>query len=242
MKRIVAVAAALIVGAAGCAKGPDGGPTPPQALNRLEVSMRLQQPVNPAYFYSFAFDDDGNSATGPVAITGATSLQNGIVGGDFTVLVEFAAGQFNVFRRARGGNGEVLTRAPSAFVTAPPSPINSTEIRFTLNLDATLPDGSRLFRGSSNSIPDALDINFVTSDERRRDTNDLRLKTFDAFFARRSSSYFTLRGLSTRSEDNNTSGVREPANDVFSGDTTRNVNVAQLDITDFRIAIQRNSS
>ena len=228
----------------GCARGPESGaPGTPQAINRMAVSMQLQNNVNPAYFYAFAFDDDGNPATGPSPILRSTSLENGVVGGDFTILVTYFANQFTVYRRARAGNGEVLSRVPNPFAIPPVSPLNSNTISFTLNLDATYDDNGaqqRLFRNASGSgLPESLEINFVTTSERRRDPNDQRLKTFDAFYTFGSGTYFRLSNLGSRTVDNQTSGVREAANDVFQGDDVRNVNVGQLDITDFRITIQR---
>lgn len=236
-----------MLGLAGCAKGPaDGGPSTPQAVNRMTVSMRLQQPINRAYFYDFAFDDDGDETDGPAALIGSSSLTNGVVGGSFTVLVECLGGsRFNVYRRTQSGAGEDLQLVPNAFVVQP-SVQSGTTITFTLNLDATYTDrasGSemRLFRSSSGGFPNALDINFVTSNEQRRDPNNNLPKTFDAFFFRGASRYLTLRNLAS---DNitNASTVAEPANDVTTIDTSDRVERERLDIVDFNINIRRSSS
>ncbi len=236
----------LALGLAGCAKGPAGGPTTPQAVNRMTVSMTLQQPVNPRYFYDFAFDDNGNESDGPVALIGSSSLTNGVVGGSFGVLVECLGGsRFNVYRRTRVGNGEDLQLVPNAFVTQP-ALTTGTTLSFTLNLDATYTDRAtgqqmRLFRSPGGGFPTALDINFVTSDEQRRDPNNNLPKTFDAFFFRGSSRYLTIRNLGTQSITN-ADTVQEPANDVTTSDTTGRVNTAQLDITDFHIDIVRSNA
>ena len=242
---LLALAPLQVLGMAGCARGPEdnGGPGTPQAINRMAVSMTLQNNVRSDYFYAFAFDDDGNNATGPVPILRETSFANGVVGGDFTVLVTYFGGQFTVYRRTRVGNGEDLTRVPNPFAIPPTSPLNTRTLNFTLNLDATYDDNGterRLFRNAGgDSLPDSLEINFVTTSERRRDPNDQRLKTFDAFYTFSSGTYFRLTSLGSRTVDNQTSGVRESAEDVFQGDDARNVNEGQLDITDFRITIQR---
>ncbi len=238
---VLGLATALAL--SGCAKGPAGGPTTPQAVNRMTVSMTLQQPVNPAYFYDFAFDDNGVESDGPVALVGSSSLTNGVVGGSFGVLVECLGGsRFNVYRRTRVGNGENLQLVPNAFVTQP-ALVTGTTIIFTLNLDATYTDSAtgqvmRLFRSPSGGFPTALDVNFVTSDEQRRDPNNNLPKTFDAFFDRASSRYLTIHSLGTQTITN-ADTVQEPANDVTTADTTGRVNVAQLDIVDFQIDIVR---
>ena len=250
MKQIALLGLAAL-GISGCAKGPaDGGPSTPQAVNRMTVSMTLAQPVGrragSPYFYDFAFDDDGDSTDGPVAIVGQTALTNGVVGGSFTVLVECIGGsRFNVYRRTQVTNGEELQLVPNAFVVQPPVQTGQT-ISFTLNLDATYTDRAtgqemRLFRSSSGGFPTALDINFVTSDEQRRDPNNNLPKTYDAFFANSPSQKLTLSSLSSDTITNANS-VREPANDVRRIDTSNRVESERLDIVDFSINIRRSSN
>lgn len=218
----------------GCAKGPDGGPTTPTAPNRLTITLQTQQPINNSYLYAFAFDDDDVSGDGPVAIVSTTSLANGVVGGSFSVLVLYQGGQYNVYRRTDLGNGaEQLDRASGAFVT-PPGPASGSTLTFTLNLDAVTDSGVRLFRVGTQR----LDVNFVTTNEIRRDPNDLRRKAFDAFGSRLASFYstFDIRGSRTYT---NAQTVQEPANDVQTDDTNNTINLAQLDITNFTITVQR---
>ena len=218
----------------GCAKSPSGGPTAPTAPNRLTINLQTQQPINNSYLYAFAFDDDDVSGDGPVAIVSTTTLANGVVGGSFTVLVTYQGGQYNVYRRTDLGNGaEQLDRASSAFVT-PPSPANGSTLSFTLDLDAVTDTGVRLF----NAGTQRLDVNFVTTNEIRRDPNDLRRKAFDAFGSRLASFYstFDIRGTRTYT---NSGTVQEPANDVQTDDTNNTINLAQLDITNFTITVQR---
>ena len=121
MKKILVFPILGLLGAcfAGCAKGPAGGVTP-IAANRLTVNLTLQQAINPLFFYDFAFDDNGNPADGPVAIIGTTQTTNGVVGGSFTVLVQYRGGQFIAFKRTDLGNGqEQLERASNAFIGVP---------------------------------------------------------------------------------------------------------------------------
>jgi hypothetical protein len=237
LNRCFLLPAALCLFASGCSKSPSGAPTAPQAVNRLRVSIQLQQPLNPQYFYSFAFDDDDDSADGPVAITGPTTLTNGIVGGSFTVLVQYTAGQFNAYRRAFVNGTETLVRVPGAFVTTPTA--SGQAISFVLNMDAQTEGGVYLFRhstggGTPNLAVSSLDTNFVTSNERRRDPNDLRPKAFDAF---RTNTYIPLTINLTRDYTNQDIG--EPTGDVFSNDTNNNINEAQLDMTDVNIRVER---
>ena len=247
MKRIALLGLAAL-GISGCARGPEdgGGPSTPQALNRMTVEMQLQQPVNRAYFYDFAFDDDGDETDGPVAIIGPSSLTNGVVGGSFTVLVECLGGsRFNAYRRTQNGNGEDLQLVPNAFVTQP-SVQSGNRITFTLNLDATYTDRAtgqemRLFRSSSGGFPSALDVNFVTSNEQRRDPNNNLPKSFDAFFFRGASRYLTLRNLGSDTITNART-VNEPANDVTTIDTSGRVETPRLDIVNFTINIRRSNA
>lgn len=197
--------------------------------------MTTTAAINDAYIYSFAFDDDGNSATGPAAVVSSTSLTNGVVGGQFTVLVTYQAGQFTVFRRTDLGNGnERLDRASNPFVTPPSPPGGSRTLTFTLDLDALTDSGARLFSAALQQ----LDVNFVTTNEIRRDPNDARRKAFDAFGPRLANFFITIdiRGTQTYTD---ASTVQEPANDVETDDTNNTINLNQLDIADFTIRVQR---
>ena len=262
MKRIALLGLAAL-GISGCAKSPEGGgPTTPQAVNRMTVSMTLAQPVGRSgqpYLYNFAFDDNSEPQDAPdfpVAIVGQTPLASGVVGGSFTVLVQCVGGRsFNVYRRTRVPNGEVLRLVRNAFVTQPVAQTGRT-LTFTLNLDATYsekPDDPnsrqlRLFRNDSGGPAEELDINFVTTDEVQRDPNNTQLKTYDAFFANSPGRKLTLDIRGSRSISNlgdgtsQSSGVNEPAGDVPLIDTSGRVERERLDITDFRIDIRRSSN
>lgn len=219
----------------GCARGPSGGPSPVNAPNRMTVTLTLQQPVNDLFYYSFAFDDDNNTATGPAAIIGPTNLQNGVVGGAFTVLVQYHAGQFLVWRRTDLGNSqERLDLAPNAFVTAPPRPSGNT-ITFTLDLDAMTESNVRLFTANTQR----LDTNFVTTSEVRRDTNDLRRKPFDAFGPGLANFYNTFNIQGTQTYTKADLNIGEPNNDVPNDSSLPDDQLARLDITDFTLQIQR---
>lgn len=223
---------------AGCAKSPSGAPTTPQANNRLAVTLRLKEPVNPQYLYSFAFDDDDEPTDGPVALVGSNTAPNGAVGGSFTVLVQYRSGRFTAFRRGGSSGSETLQVAPNAFVVAPT--VSVDRLSFTLNLDATLPDGSRLFRSPQTAgIPDSLDFNFITTDRPRIDPNDLRPSTFDALGRLTGGRFFELDIRTPRNETNASLRINEPINDVVNLDTTGRVDSDQLDIADFAIRIER---
>lgn len=228
----------------GCAKSPAGGPTNPQANNILLVSIAVAGQINPAYYYDFAFDDDEDPSDGPVAIAGNQStLSNGVTGGSFTVLVRYAQGQFIAYRRSLNADGsENRAQVPGAF-TVPPSAVQGGKtISFALNLDAKLPDGTRLFRGSDNGIPRQLDVNFITTDQINIDPNNNRINTFDALGPRTGGSWLNLTSTNQPKIVLNSDRNTEPAGDVtnFSGLDSNNIN--SLDLTDFRIEIQRNSN
>ena len=228
------VAMALLL-AGGCAKGPDGGPVVP-APNRLTVTMTTQDVINnTGYIYAFAFDDDDDSSDGPGAIVTSTVLPNGVVGGSFTVLVVYQGGTFQAFRRTVLPNGsEQLERSTNAFIPFP-APATGRTISFTLNLDATTANtGVRLFRADVQR----LDINFVTTNERRLDPNNNLLKTFDAFGARLPNFWITrdIRGTVNYGNGGTESTT---ANDVVTDNTSGTVNLNQLNIVDFTLGVQR---
>lgn len=223
----------------GCSKSPSGSAGNSLAPNRLQITMRLQQPVNNAYKYAFAFDDDDISADGPQAIVGTAAVpNNGLVAGSFTVLVVYENGQYSVFRRTELNNGnETLDRASRAFVTQP-QPVFGDTFNFTLDLDAVTDSGARLFRADARR----LDVNFVTANERRRVDNTAPRVAFDAFGARSASAYGTFQILgASRYDYSNADTVREPTNDVQTDDTSGSILLPPLDITDFSISVLRNS-
>ncbi|HVF09552.1 MAG TPA: hypothetical protein VNA16_02050 [Abditibacteriaceae bacterium] len=228
------VAAGVLL-ASGCAKGPAGGPVVP-APNRLTVTLTTQDVINNSgYIYAFAFDDDDDSSDGPGALVTSTVLPNGVVGGSFTVLVLYQGGTFQAFRRTVLVNGsEALERSTNAFVPFP-SPATGRTISFTLNLDATTANtGTRLFRTDAQR----LDINFVTTNERRLDPNNNLLKTYDAFGARLPNFWITrdIRGTITYT-NNGTESLT--TNDVVTDAPIGSVNLNQLNIVDFTIGVER---
>lgn len=229
---------------AGCAKSPAGGVIP-GGQNRLTVNMTTQQALTPSFFYNFAFDDNGNAGDGPAAIVGTTQLANGVVGGSFTVLVQYRGGQFLVFRRRDLGNGqETLERATNAFIGVPTA--GGTTINFTLDLDATVDNSAnpptaadRLFVAG---VP-RLDVNFVTTSERNNDPNNLLLKPYDALaeLPGAANQYQTF-DISTTRTIRNIETVREPTNDVNPGNSNLTANqLASLDITNFTIDVRRSN-
>ncbi|MBV9865208.1 MAG: hypothetical protein JO316_07640 [Abitibacteriaceae bacterium] len=231
-----AIIISVLLALAGCAHDPSsGGPTVPTAHNRLVVTMTTQQPINDAYIYDFAFDDDNISSTGPAAIVGFTNLTNGVVGGSFTVLVQYRGGQYTVYRRtATSATTETLDRASRAFVVAPTPAGGGNTLSFTLDLDALTDSGARLFKANTQY----LDTNFVTTNTILRDPNDFTRKAYDAFGPQLPNFYNTFDIRANRTYTN-AQTVQEPANDVLSDDPTGSINLAQLDIVDFTLTIQR---
>lgn len=229
----------------GCARGPSGGIPLSSSHNRLIVNMTTQQPINDSYFYDFAFDDDNISATGPGAIQTSTNLTNGVVGGSFTVLVQYRGGQYIVYRRtSTGPDSETLDRASTAFVVPPTPAGGGTTLSFTLNLDAKTDSGAYLFRhqlnasGTQTLAANYLDTNFVTTSTILRDPNDVTRKAFDAFGYLSASTYQTFDIRANRTYTN-ADTVQEPANDVRTNDPTNTINIAALDIVDFSFSVQR---
>lgn len=114
-----------------------------------------------------------------------------------TVLVTYRGGQFSAFRRTAQQNGrETLDRIESAFTGSDgqsPTGVSGNRIFFTLDLDAfrttntstgATPGRQYLFR--HNSITpgdlafDRLETNFVTTNQVIFDSQDNRIKPFDA--------------------------------------------------------------
>ena len=211
------------------------------------------RPVNPQFYYAFAFDDDGDSSDGPGAIISRAFSPNDIVGGSFTVLVIYHAGQFTAYRRTGRDATETLNRATRAFIADPSGRlpfVQGSTISFALNFDATLDDGTtRLFQGVGGALPDLLQFNFVTTDEQRRDPNNELSKTFDALGNRLSSVFATINIRTTQTFNNTgngatNAGVNEPTGDVFPGAGSNNLTpetLDALDISNFTIGVQRNN-
>jgi hypothetical protein len=172
-------------------------------------------------------------------------LTNGVVGGAFTVLVQYRAGQYTVFRRtAAGANAETLDRASRAFVVPPTPAGGGTALGFTLDLDAKTDSGAYLFRHAANAAGvqalavNRLDTNFVTTNEIRRDPNDNLIKAYDAFGRGLASFYNTFDIRANRTFTNGQT-VQEPRDDVLIDLPRNTVNLAQLDITDFTMTVAR---
>ncbi|HEX8834755.1 MAG TPA: hypothetical protein VF719_11165, partial [Abditibacteriaceae bacterium] len=208
------------------------------AINRLAVTLTTQEAITEPYLYSFAFDDDNDRSDGPVAIVSSTTIPNGVVGGSFTVLVQYQNGQYSAYRRtALANGGERLDRALQAFVTVPTSPTGRT-LSFTLDLDARTVSGERLFDPAATE----LNTNFITTTERRLDPNDNRRKSFDAFGPGQPAAYTTFEiGPASRYTYTNSTSVGEPANDVDNPDFSSLIKVKQLDITNFTIDVRRSN-
>ena len=239
---LVALAGALLL--SGCANDPRGtGPTINSA-NRLEVKLTTVGPINPNFYYAVAFDDQTGDGVGPVAITGNTSVLNGVVGGNFRVAVIYHLNQFQVFYRtdptAIGTERQVLE---SPFFVQPRATTNGIE--FTLDLDARLGDGNFFLpRNAANRAPDRLDLNFVTTSTILRSAQDNRIKPIDSFGpATASTPIIDFQIAATRRTNN----ADEPLNDIrFDVDpsfTTQSspefAQFSRLDVSELQINIIR---
>ena len=238
----------LLLAASGCSKSPSGGPVA-RANNRLQASLSVRGTLNNNYYYAVAFDDNTDDSQGPVAIVGnALNSANGIVGGNFRVLVLFNRNNFRVFYRETTADPAteipVNTSTGTPFFTETPR-ATQNGIQFTVNLDATFQDGAaqKFYfpnRNLDNSLATTrLDLNFVTSADLILASELNKIKPVDAFgFQEVASPIFNFQINSTRSvtiED-----VVPDQSDPRPYDSSyRNVDFNQIDVTNLRISVTR---
>jgi len=216
-KRLALFVSLLVVPVvvAGCAKGPGAGVTPPLAVNRLTVRITFDAPVNDNLYYFVAFDDDDNSADGPLPLR--RPAPNGWGTGSFTTFVQYHFGQYQVFRHVVNPDQSVTDtplNQPFSFTL----PQGSNQIAFTLDMD-----------NYWAADVDFLDINIITTDELITDSNLNIDKIFDGL-GPTGNDYVTIPIKANATFQNNEALIRE-----FAGD----VPIPAIDITDWRIEIVR---
>ena len=235
----------------GCAKSPVGVTT--RASNRFATTLSIAGRLNPNYYYGVAFDDAGGDGVGPQAILGNTPIQNGVVGGDFRLLVLYHLNNFQVFYRSTPSDPaseREITGSNGLFVLTPRATQNGLE--FTLDLDARLPGGTTfIFPRGTNSTSlatERFDINAVTTNTILRDPQDNRIKPVDALGAQQVATPVEIQIGGTRTTSvQDITGAQNDANlgvdPSFSNPaSTTNVPFANIDISGLQIAITRSAS
>ncbi len=227
---------------AGCANSPSGGPTSPnQAPNRLTVTLTTRQNLNADYYYGVAFDDNGNIGDGPRGIEGVTSIPNGVVGGNFRLLVLYRRNNFEVWRRGNPSDPATEERLlTSPFIGTPRATANS--VNFTLDLDAKV-DDSRFFfahNGAGNLTADRFDINFVTTNTILREpTSGDIIKPVDAYGQRTVSTSFDFQIQAARRAEIRDDFSDDSEKDIDISPSFNNVNFGQLNVTRLFLEVAR---
>lgn len=237
------LAACLLPLAGGCAKSPSGGPVT-RATNRFQGILSVVGTVNPTYFYGVAFDDAGGDGVGPVALTGSTPLQNGVVGGTFRLLILYNGGAFRAYYRSTPSDKTTereISGTNGLFVVTPRASTNS--INFTLDLDAVLPGTSTyIFPHTTGATPtlisDSFDVNAVTTSlvSREPETNSIT-KPVDAFGYQQVATPVEVGIGATRPLT-----LSDPTGDENLVDSSfNNVPFENIDITSLQVGITRSN-
>ncbi|NCO34855.1 MAG: hypothetical protein AUJ92_14735 [Armatimonadetes bacterium CG2_30_59_28] len=205
----------LLLLMSGCARGPGGGVIPPTAVNRLIVRATFDAPVDDRLYYFVALDDDDTSADGPLPLR--RPAPNGWGTGSFTTFVQYHLGQYQVFQHVVNPDDSVTDtpiNQPFTFTL----PAGDNQLIFTLDMDNYWADDV-----------DFLDINFITTDEIITDSGLNIDKTYDGL-GPTGNDYITIPVKANATFQNNDALSRE-----FAGD----VAIPAIDITDWRIEIER---
>lgn len=225
----------------GCAKSPSGGATN-NTPNRFRVTLSLAQTLNPNFYYAVAFDDVSGDGTGPNAIVSNSpaGLLNGVMGGNWRVLVRYHLGQFQVFYRDTPSDltTERQILGTSLFVNTPTATSNA--LNFTLNLDAQVGSGTYFFPHTSGATPtldtDRFDINFVTTSTVFNSAQDNRIKPVDAYGPSTTSTPFEFLVTSTRTLNL----PDDPSDENLGIDPSfASVPFGQLDVTQLALGVTR---
>lgn len=253
--RLLPLCACFLPLIGGCAKSPLGGPTV-RASNRFQTVVSFAGAPNTNYYYAVAFDDTGNSNTGPVAIDGNTPILNGVVGGSFRLLVLYHQNQFQVFYRSTPSDTTTereITGATNLFDTGLVPQLNTTgqNLNVAINLDARLPDNSFIFQraiGSTTSPPsiaaNSLNINVIATNVILRGGSNTNLrKPVDALGLQTLSTPVQILIIPTRTTSVSDGSPGDEKLDVSSTYTTQGdlnyVDFSTIDITGVQIAITR---
>ena len=236
---------------ASCSSTPSGGPVR-NAANRLEVTINTRGLINPNYYYGIAFDDEPSDGPGPVAVEGIVGdLTNGVMGGDWRVLVLYHQGRFRVYRRADPDVEETeIETLVSPFLS---TRAGANSLNFIFDLDAKLNADTFFFpnRNLQGGLStERFDINFVATNEvligSPNGSQDV-VKPVDAFGpATISSPLFNFQINTTRRtsvNDDQGSALADRRNNVdikyTSASSTQFVDFARLDVTSVNLAITR---
>ncbi len=164
---------ALLVGIGGCAKFPEQPPAP-VSRDRLVITLTYAAPINPAFFYYIAIDDDGDPLTGPLpALTRPWGNGWGVplderLGSRIHFFVEIFRQSAQVFRIDAFEPPFTVQLLGPPLDFASPQP---TQIRVTLDLRQLFPD----------QLPERLELNFISVDELKTNPYDNTPRTgFDA--------------------------------------------------------------
>lgn len=236
---------------ASCASTPSGGPTR-NAANRLEVTINTRGLINPNYYYGIAFDDEPGDGPGPLAVDSVVSgLTNGVMNGDWRVLVLYHQGRFRVFRRADPDVQETeIETLVSPFLSTRAS---SNSLNFVFDLDAKLNADTYFFpnRNLQNGLStERFDINFVATNEiliGGANGGEGVVKPVDAFGpATISSPLFNFQVNTTRrtsvSDDQGNALTDRRSNvnvEYTSPNSSKFVDFARIDVTSVDFSITR---
>jgi len=232
----IAVSSCLLI--SGCASGPSGGlSTNTNAANRLECTITLNNTIDPNAYYAVAFDDNPNDVNGPAGIDGNTTVLNGVVGGDWRVMVMWNLNTFEVFTRTDPTNPATEVRTlVSPFVGTPTAQNNTVD--FTINLDALTGPGAYFFPHSTTGqlSTNAFLINCVTTNTIIRSSNDNRIKPVDAL-----GPYDLSTPVNVAIDSTRTTAISDPVGDERPDvdSSFLSYNFGQIDITNLALNITR---
>jgi hypothetical protein len=227
----------------GCASGPSGGATV-QAANRLEVTLSIEKTLDPNFYYGVAFDDIPGDGTGPRALEGtirSTGLPNGVMGGNWRVLVLFHQNFASPLVYYRSDPSDISTErrvlGTSLLFTTPR--VGGNSINFILNLDAQLSPGVYFFTHTAGATPalgvDRFDINYVATNVVITG-DDERIKPVDAYEDELISTPFEFQIGSTRRFS-----YFDPLNDkrINVDPSFSSVNFGQIDVRQLDLSVTR---
>ncbi len=216
---------ALLVGMAGCAKFPEQPPAP-VSRDRLVITLTYAAPINPAFFYYIAVDDDGDPLTGPLpALTRPWGNGWGVplderLGSRIHFFVEINRQSAQVFRI------EVFEPPFTVRLLGPPLDLafipqnQPNQIRVTIDLRQLFPD----------QLPERVELNFISVDELKTDPYDNTPRTgFDAL-GLTGNEFISIPLHSTQTFRNGQGAVSEG-----SGDSR----VDALDLADWEVRVVR---
>lgn len=244
---LAAASAAVLLLTAGCAKYPAGGGT--STGPQLVISMTMNAPINPNYYYFVVFDvsNDRTGGNGPVPVI-APPWGNGWVANKLnpsTTTTNPGATSYVEYTAAQGYLLYNFTDSSLQTHSSPVAPVQSVDPAGGNTLEFTV----LLSQLATAKIPASqisyIQANFITTNVLPANPNDTSVvKYFDALGDANSgqlNDYITISTLQAAIVNNQTDDI-EPTGDVSqtnnSGGYT-NVNEPDLDITNWSIQIVR---